>query len=503
MKIEIKPTTEALHNDGGNWEVRQVGFGQKAATDSKKKKMRVPTGTDNFDEYQRMLQMGHAKSPRGEIIPEDLEYIGQGLIESCNDMRVKMFLKEKLINKRTGLREYECKIPEEVAMLNSISKKNKIPFNVCVETLIESEGTKTGASLKRSYKKNMSTSKYKLALSILNGASDIINTHSTYRLASDKTNYRYFDWMGVIQAGKYVREQLEKEEEDEENKNKQKQNKSKQEKDIEEALEKTKEKQKQDIREEVINRSTARQKSEKYLKKKTKINDQSYQPNELFLWEKMRVVKSRLTVKSKKNKIGKQERTSFEGRFANPARWAIDRKAFRRSRPLGNSGALLVDNSGSMDIRLEYLDELMKISPTVNIRSYLCMRISDDIIKGIKQGNHGKLIILAEKGMRVNKEELRKNNISGFNGCDMPALQWLAKQKGPKFWITDTLVAKIYNIDPTSSSLCDYREWAASTRHPEFIEECFVFCRKNTIHILPNMQRAIAVLKKIRKRSHV
>ena len=488
----IKPIPETLKKDGDNWKVRRTSYVEKPSSDVSARKMIVPTGTDNFDFYQRMLQLGHARSPIEHIDEKDLWYIGKSLLEAVNDARITKFLHKRIDTDNENILKCESKMPEEVAMLSKITKNKKITFNTVVQTLIETSGTITHKKLRRIYKGSMELDKYELAKMIHKKANEIINTYKDS--FQDDIPYQ-----ATIEAAKYVREQLEDEENRQKEKEQQKQNQTKSEKRISKALEEDskKDKQKKEISQQQVSKDGAISKAGKYFEEK-------YQTTEAdFVWEQYKTVKCKLTVKVKTNKIGKKERTAFEGRFANPARWVIDRKAFRKRRPLGNAGALLIDSSGSMHLSVEHIERIMKVSPTVTMAKYQCNMTQKDYDNGVKQGHHGKLCILAKGGKRISALELDRYTVGGVNGCDLPALEWLAKQNGPRFWISDCCVAKIHDIDKTSITICHNREWACKGEHTEFFQECLTFCKKNNIHIISKMSKAIKFLETIKRRNYV
>lgn len=114
-------------------------------------------------------------------------------------------------------------------------------------------------------------------------------------------------------------------------------------------------------------------------------------------------------------------------------RLTIDNKIFTRKRKLVG-GTVLVDASGSMSFSDDDLAELISVAPGARVAVYAGKRTS------------GRLVIVADKGrmaksdaiataMRNDDGEMMFGNI-----VDGPALRWLAKQPGPRTWVSDGIV---------------------------------------------------------------
>ena len=86
-------------------------------------------------------------------------------------------------------------------------------------------------------------------------------------------------------------------------------------------------------------------------------------------------------------------------------------------------GAILIDTSGSMSL-------------TPNDVLMLCAAYPGGVIASYSTYDHqGYLRIIAKNGKRVPDNQVCTPGAG--NGCDGPALDWLATQPGPRFWISD------------------------------------------------------------------
>lgn len=127
---------------------------------------------------------------------------------------------------------------------------------------------------------------------------------------------------------------------------------------------------------------------------------------------------------------GRRWRASTEGSVVRYlARWPVDRAVFRR-RGRCSGGTTLVDTSGSMSLEVTDLDRLLLATP-------LGMRVA--IYSG--SGAVGELRIVADGGRRATAEHLGR--FGSGNIVDLPALEWLAHQPLPRFWISDGVVTGV------------------------------------------------------------
>jgi hypothetical protein len=115
--------------------------------------------------------------------------------------------------------------------------------------------------------------------------------------------------------------------------------------------------------------------------------------------------------------------------FARPMRVFTDGKAFRTKRRNESfDSSFLLDGSGSMMWRSKELLDIIKNCRLGTV--------------GVYDGwswQEGTLYIVAKKGKRATDEEIELlcQRINNGNTVDGPAVKWLTKQPGRKFWCTD------------------------------------------------------------------
>lgn len=115
-----------------------------------------------------------------------------------------------------------------------------------------------------------------------------------------------------------------------------------------------------------------------------------------------------------------------------PYRLTLDNKIFTRKRKLVG-GTVLIDASGSMGFSDSDLVDLITVAPGAQVAVYA------------GEGTVGRLIIVADKGKMTNNAAIDDALIGEYhrmsgNVVDGPALQWLGKQPGPRFWVSDGMV---------------------------------------------------------------
>lgn len=138
-------------------------------------------------------------------------------------------------------------------------------------------------------------------------------------------------------------------------------------------------------------------------------------------------------------------------------RYAVDQAVFARKVIKEGGCSVLIDTSGSMDLDVEDVADIVRMLPGAIVATY--------------NGNvdEGNLVIVAQKGMWCDEEQLFGADYGG-NAIDGPALRWLAEQKGPRIWVSDGYVVGRRGI------------------HAELNAECQGICLANRILRLPNMQ---------------
>lgn len=105
-------------------------------------------------------------------------------------------------------------------------------------------------------------------------------------------------------------------------------------------------------------------------------------------------------------------------------RLLTDQRVFgRRRKKKAFQGTVLIDCSGSMHLTPDQVDEILKRWPAVTVATYA------------GSGGGGQLWIVAKKGKRASKNNIKPPG--GGNVVDGPCLDWLAKQRMPRVWISD------------------------------------------------------------------
>lgn len=108
--------------------------------------------------------------------------------------------------------------------------------------------------------------------------------------------------------------------------------------------------------------------------------------------------------------------------FRNIHRELLDGLIFNSNRIYhSNIGSLLIDGSGSMSINNKHIEKIVNS----------CSGILIAIYSG--HGDNGELHIIAKKNLILRRLPYR----NGGNIIDLPALQWLGRQKLPRVWLSD------------------------------------------------------------------
>lgn len=136
-------------------------------------------------------------------------------------------------------------------------------------------------------------------------------------------------------------------------------------------------------------------------------------------WAPMTYVYPALTVKCAKKGRGPKA-VDFGVVPVRLHRTMVDQKVFTESRGK-RKGTILVDMSGSMSLSVSQIEELLDRAPAAVIAGYY------------GKSSTGSLKILAANGFRA--EDVSAGG--GNNLVDGPAVEWLARQKPPRIYITD------------------------------------------------------------------
>lgn len=142
------------------------------------------------------------------------------------------------------------------------------------------------------------------------------------------------------------------------------------------------------------------------------------------------------------------------------------------------SVSVLIDASGSMALDADDIREIIDMLPGSTIASYAGYDHEP------VEGDPGELWILADNGKIIDlsdRSHLRPWHLGG-NGVDMPALQWLAEQPGPRLWISD------------GQAICPNIPMRTAK------EECYAFAHLAGIERVDNMPQA---LEAVRKRNRI
>jgi hypothetical protein len=118
---------------------------------------------------------------------------------------------------------------------------------------------------------------------------------------------------------------------------------------------------------------------------------------------------------------------------AAPYRLLIDSRIFSRKRKM-KGGTVLIDASGSMGFSLDDLAAVIKEAPGATIAAYA----------GKSSSDWGHLVIAAKDGRMASVGDIHTAlNFCEGNVVDGPALRWLAKQPGPRIWVSDGFVTGV------------------------------------------------------------
>jgi hypothetical protein len=150
-------------------------------------------------------------------------------------------------------------------------------------------------------------------------------------------------------------------------------------------------------------------------------------------------------------------------------RWPLDRAIFRRTSRV-RGGTVLVDTSGSMSLDAAGVDSILMAS-------------SGAALVAIYSGTDklGELRIVARDGHRADAKDLVP--FGRGNIIDEPALAWLARQSGPKLWISDGGVTGVG--DATSAALqrrCQEIVQRAGIRRVKTVAEAAAFLARGVRH---------------------
>jgi hypothetical protein len=146
-------------------------------------------------------------------------------------------------------------------------------------------------------------------------------------------------------------------------------------------------------------------------------------------------------------------------------RMMVDQRVFsRKKKELG--GAVLIDQSGSMQMDGKDVEKIVEAAPAVVVGAYA------------GSGDYGEFRMLAHKGKRVADEHLFIPH--GGNQCDYPALVWLSQQPEPRIWVSDGEV------------------FGTGGSRAEQMRDCVEICRKHRIVRIDSPEEAVEFLGKLK-----
>ncbi|NBW17591.1 MAG: hypothetical protein EBR82_57405 [Caulobacteraceae bacterium] len=141
-------------------------------------------------------------------------------------------------------------------------------------------------------------------------------------------------------------------------------------------------------------------------------------------------------------------------------RLPVDGSIFATKRKV-KGGTVLCDASGSMDYCDEDIERLILDAPGATIAFYA----------GSSPRMSGRIVIGAAGGRAATVRDVRRALPGRDNLIDGPALRWLARQPGPRFWVSDEGVGGVTDFGRGSDSHA----------------ECVAICRAAGIKIIPRI----------------
>ncbi len=186
-------------------------------------------------------------------------------------------------------------------------------------------------------------------------------------------------------------------------------------------------------------------------------------------WGELKIHEPPLTVPIRGGSVRYRWRSTESGTIPRRwHRWVIDQAVFAHRTPLPRSGTVLVDLSASMALSGQSLLRLVKAVPDALVAAYS------------GQDSSGVLRVLVRQGRRV-PDHLLGPPAGGMNVVDKPALEWLARQPGPRVWVSD---GNVTGIGDRSSA------WN--------VAECEAVCRQARIRRVASLADAPRALAQAR-----
>lgn len=119
-----------------------------------------------------------------------------------------------------------------------------------------------------------------------------------------------------------------------------------------------------------------------------------------------------------------RRRCALEGtQISRPDRLALDRAIFRRRGP-GGGGTVLVDTSGSMSLKAEQVEQIVRSAGGCAVVAIYSGKADEGELRIVARGDH-----------RASNDHFKP--FGSGNIVDLPALEWLSKQPEPRLWVSD------------------------------------------------------------------
>jgi hypothetical protein len=159
------------------------------------------------------------------------------------------------------------------------------------------------------------------------------------------------------------------------------------------------------------------------------------------LWAPMEIETGGFVLPSERDRLSKRFKAHQYGtRIKRPAALYTGGAAFARKKR-HHGATFLLDVSGSMGHVPNLIDTCLRVVKAGTFALYGSDRDRARSTRSLLYSK-GRLVVVAAKGQRISDDGISqaRHRIGGLNGCDGFALDWLAEQQGPRFWICDGCV---------------------------------------------------------------
>lgn len=149
----------------------------------------------------------------------------------------------------------------------------------------------------------------------------------------------------------------------------------------------------------------------------------------------MEVVRPALAPHGRSRHAGRSFRPAYTGTFRYPHRALVpgaDGRAFGiRRRAYG--GAILIDCSGSMSLQRGDIERVLAVAPGATVAVYAGLPNDSQSGRLVIVASHERVADLSPLGLWL----------GAGNVVDVPALEWLSRQRAPRVWISDGAVSGV------------------------------------------------------------